>query len=152
MTNSGHCGFSSLRLGANWSVGDDNWMPRHSLLFQLGTRRLRQKLTISGQLHAILVVKLDGKALGMVQLVDKGEGLEAWRQLKLECDGKSGNRQAALLRRNLIPRAGWEADARDGRSVAESLIRWEKTISFYRTARSGHLRWHLSCYGAGTHA
>ena len=60
--------------------------------------------------------------------------MEAWRQLKLECEGKSGNRQAALQRGILIPSAGWEADARDGRSVVESLNRWEQTISLYRTA------------------
>ena len=54
--------------------------------------------TISRQLYAILVVKLEGKALGVVQLVNKGEGLEAWRQLKLEYEGKSGNRQVALFR------------------------------------------------------
>ena len=46
--------------------------------------------TISRQLYAILVVKLEGNALGIVQLVGKGEGLEAWRQLKLEYEGKSG--------------------------------------------------------------
>ena len=80
------------------------------------------------------MVKLDGKAFGIVQLAGKGEGLEAWRQLNLEYDGKSGNRQAALLRGILNPRAGWETDARDGRWVVESLNRWEKTISLYRTA------------------
>ena len=53
---------------------------------------------ISRQLYAIVVVKLEGKAPGIVQLVGKGEELEAWRQLKLEYEGKSGNRQAALLR------------------------------------------------------
>ena len=71
------------------------------------------------------------KALGIGQLVGKGEGLEAWRQLKLEYEGKSGNRQAALLRGILNPRAAWEADTRDGRSVVESLNR---TIGLYRTA------------------
>ena len=90
--------------------------------------------TISRQLYAILVVKLEGKSLGIVQLVNKGEGLEAWRQLKLECEGKSGNRQAALLRGILNPRAAWEADTRDCRSVVESLNRWEKTIGFCQTA------------------
>ena len=90
--------------------------------------------TISRQLYAILVVKLEGKALGIVQLVNKGEGLEAWRQLKFEYEGKSGNRQAALLRGILNPRAAWEADTRDGRSVVESLNRWEKTISLCRMA------------------
>ena len=70
--------------------------------------------TISRQLYATLVVKLEGKALGIVQLVNKGEGLEAWRQLKLEFEGKSGNREAALLRGILNPRAAWEPDTRDG--------------------------------------
>ena len=54
--------------------------------------------SISRQLYAILVLKLEGKVLGIVHLVPKGEGLEAWRQVKLEYEGKSGNRQAALLR------------------------------------------------------
>ena len=31
------------------------------------------------------------------------------------------------------PKAAWEADTRDGRSVVESLNRWEKTIGLYRT-------------------
>ena len=69
--------------------------------------------TISRQLYAILVVKLEGKALGIAQ---------------------SGNRQAALLRGILNPRAAWEADIRDGRSVVESLNRWEKTIGLNGTA------------------
>ena len=89
---------------------------------------------ISRQPYAIPVVKLEGKALGIVQLVAKGEGLEAWRQLKLEYEGMSGNRRVALLRGTLNPRLGCEADARDGRSLVESLNRWEKTIS---------LRWYL---------
>ena len=84
--------------------------------------------TISRQLYAVLVVKLDGRTLGSVQR------LKAWRHLKLEYEGKSGNRQAAFLRGIFNPRAGWEADARDGRCVVESLNRWEKTISLYRTA------------------
>ena len=75
------------------------------------------------------MVKLEGKVLGLVQLVGKGEVLEAWRQLKLEYEGKSGNRQIALLRGTLNPRPGWEADARDVRSVIESLNR-----SHYRAA------------------
>ena len=110
-------------------------MSRHSPLIQLRTLTLEAEvLTISRQLYANLVVKHDGKALGIVQLVGKGEGLEAWCQLKLEYEGKTGNRQAALCRGILNPRAGWEADARDGRSVVESLNKWEKTISLHRTA------------------
>ena len=91
------------------------------------------------------MAKLEGKALGIGQLVNKGDGLEAWRQLKLEYEGKSGNRQAALLRGILNPRAAWEADTRDDRSVVESLNRWEKTIGFHRTA-SGVVSWQLRCW------
>ena len=87
----------------------------------MNTTLEKEVQTISKQLFAIFVVKLDGKALGIVQLVGKGEGLEAWRQLKLQHEGKSGNRQAALLREIVNPRV-------------ESLNRWEKTISLYRTA------------------
>ena len=106
--------------------------------------------TISRQLHALLVVKLDGEALGIVQMVGKGEGLEAWRQLKVECEGKPGNRQAASLRGILNPRADWKADTRDGRSVLELLNRWEKPSPLSDSERSGHLRWYLGGYGAGS--
>ena len=99
-----------------------------STLLIVNTTLETEVQTISRQLYAIFMVKLEGKALGDVQLVNKGEGLEAWRQLKLKYEGKSGNRQAALLRGILNPRAAWEADTRDGRSVMESLNRWEKTI------------------------
>ena len=75
MMNSGHSGFSSLRLGASWSVGDDNWMQPASTLPIVNTTLEAEVQTISRQLYAILVVNLDGKALGIVQLVGKGEGL-----------------------------------------------------------------------------
>ena len=103
----------------------------------VNTTREAEVQTISRQLYAILVVKLEGKALGIVQLVNKGEGLEAWRQLKLEYEGKSGNRQAALLRGILNPRAAWEADTRDGRSVVESLNRYHRPLP--DSEWSGHL-------------
>ena len=79
--------------------------------------------TISRQVYAILVVTPEGKALGIVQLVGKGEGSEAWRQLKLEYEGKSGNRQAVLLRGILNPRAAWEGHERRslGGRVAEQV-------------------------------
>ena len=73
---------------------------------------------ISRQLYAILVAKLEGKAFGIVQPVPKGAGAEAWRQLKLEYEGRSGNRQAALLRSILNPKTSWEADVTAGKSLA----------------------------------
>ena len=64
-------------------------------------------------------------------------------ELKLEYEGKSGNRQAALLRGILNPRAAWEVDTRDGRSVVESLNRWGKDHRpLSESERSGHLRGH----------
>ena len=58
-------------------------------------RKKEEKRELSSKVSQILrVVKAQqpkGKALGIVQLVNKGEGLEAWRQLKLEYEGKSGN-------------------------------------------------------------
>ena len=98
--------------------------------------------TTSRRLYAILVVKLEGKALGIVQLVNKGEGLEARRQLKLEYEGKSGNRQAALLQGILNTRAAWEADTRDGRSVggaAEQVGKDHRPLP--DSEWSGHLGW-----------
>ena len=65
---------------------------------RIANTKLEAVQKISRHLYAILVVKLEGKALGIVQLVGKGEGLEVWRQLKLEYEGKSGNRQAVLMR------------------------------------------------------
>ena len=56
--------------------------------------------TISRQLYAILVVKLDGEALGIVQLVGKRERLEAWRQLKLEYEIKSGKERSCVVAGN----------------------------------------------------
>ena len=67
--------------------------------------------TISSQLYAIVVVKFERK----------GAGLEAWPQLKLEYEGKYEKKQAALFRGILNPKAVWEVDTRDGRSVVESL-------------------------------
>ena len=72
--------------------------------------------TISGQLYATLVVKLEGKALAIVQLVGKGEGLEAWRQLKLEYEGKSGTDKLRCFgefsTQDLVGRLTQEMDAR----------------------------------------
>ena len=114
MMNSGHSGFSSSRLGASWGTGCRVTVHSSNREHDSGG----DVQTISRQLYAILVVKLDGKAPGIVQLFGKGEGggrrLEAWRQLKLQYEGKSGNRQTALLRGILNPRAGGDADAREG--------------------------------------
>ena len=60
--------------------------------------------TISRQLYAILVVKLGGKALGILQLVNKGEGLEAWRQLKVGVRGQVWEQTSCVVARNSQPK------------------------------------------------
>ena len=64
--------------------------PAASTLPIVNTTLETEVQTISRQLYAILVVKLEGKVSGIVQLVNKGEGLEAWRQKKLEYEGSLG--------------------------------------------------------------
>ena len=46
----------------------------------------------------MLIAKCDRKALFLVPLVPRRFGLEAWRVLKEEHEGKGGNRTAALLK------------------------------------------------------
>ena len=74
--NIGHSGFSSLR---PWSelVGWGRQLDAAaaSTLPIVNTTLETEVQTISRQLYAILVVKLEGKAHGIVQLVNKGEGL-----------------------------------------------------------------------------
>ena len=65
MTNSGHS-----RLGRQLDAASQSTHPI------VNTTLGADVQTISRQLYAILVVKLDGKALGIVQLVGMGEGLD----------------------------------------------------------------------------
>ena len=62
-------------------------------------------VTISKTVHTLLITRCEGKALSLVTLGPRRFGLEAWRVLKEECEGRSGNRTAARLRGILNPRA-----------------------------------------------
>ena len=90
--------------------------------------------TISRQLHAILVVKLDGKALGTVQAGWQGRRAGGMASSETGIRGQVWEQRSSVAQGILNTRAGWEADAREERSVVESMNRWEKTISLYRTA------------------
>ena len=75
MTHIGHSGFSSSRLGAKlvgWGrqldAASQSTHPIANTTLEVDVQM------ISRQLYAILVVKRDGQALGIVQLVGKGEG------------------------------------------------------------------------------
>ena len=62
----------------------------------------------------------EGKALSLVSLVTRRFGLEAWRVLKEEYEGKGGNRTAALLRCILNPRRRWEKMQSEGRDLGDT--------------------------------
>ena len=64
----------------------------------------------------------------------KGNDLEAWRRLKDEYEGRSGNRLAAMLRGILNPRERWNRDSDNNREFLESLNDWEILIGEYRAA------------------
>ena len=85
-------------------------------------------------LFSMLVAKCEGKAFGIVQLCLKGNGLEAWRRLKDEYEGRSGNRLAALLPGILNPRERWNKNSDNNREFFESLNDWEILIGEYRAA------------------
>ena len=85
-------------------------------------------------LFSLLVAKSEGKAFGIVQLCPKGNGLEAWRRLKDEYEGRSGNRLVAMLRGILNPRERRNKDSDNNREFLESLNDWEILIGEYRAA------------------
>ena len=85
-------------------------------------------------LFSLLVAKCEGKAFGIVQLCPKGNGLEAWRRLKDEYEGRSGNRLAAMLPGILNPRERWNKDSEVNKEFLESLNDWEILIGEYRAA------------------
>ena len=60
-------------------------------------------LSTSKQLHAMLTVKLEKRAMAIVTRAGKGEGFHAWRLLRTEFEPKVGNRFAAMLSGLLNP-------------------------------------------------
>ena len=72
-------------------------------------------VAISRALYSLLIAKCEGKAFGIVRLVPRHHGLEAWRRLKLEYEAKTGGRFAAMLRAVLNPRGKWSSDCESGK-------------------------------------
>ncbi len=69
-----------------------------------------ESLEISKALWYLLVSYTDGKSIGVVRLAGKHNGLEAWRSLKLEFEGKQGGRFTAMLHFILNPKDRWDAN------------------------------------------
>ena len=103
-------------------------------------RMTEEPLAASTTLYALLVTKTDGKALSLVTLVPRRHGLEAWRVLKGEYEGRGGNRVAALLRGVLNPKARWEKMHVEGKDIFDMLTAWEKDVAQYRMASGSELQ------------
>ena len=103
-------------------------------------RMTEDPLAASTTLYALLVTKTDGKALSLVTLVPRRHGLEAWRVLKGEYEGRGGNRVAALLRGVLNPKARWEKMHAEGKDIFDMLTAWEKDVAQYRMASGSELQ------------
>ena len=88
----------------------------------------------SRTVYALLVSKTSGRALSIVTLMTKRHGLEAWRRLKIEYEGKQGSRVAALLRGVLNPAERWRVQHEAKQELVDLLTSWEKDVARYRMA------------------
>ena len=95
---------------------------------------VERALQVSKTVYALLITKTEGKALSLVSLVPRRHGLEAWRLLKEEYEGRGGNRTAALLRGILNPGAKWERMQSENKDIFDMLAAWEKDLAQYRMA------------------
>ena len=104
MTSSGHSGFLKFEAWRELVGWERHLGVASQSTHPIVNTTLEAVLqTISRQLYAIFVVTLDEKVLGIVQLVGKGEGLEAWRRLKLEYEGKSVKETSCVVAGNSQP-------------------------------------------------
>ena len=81
--------------------------------------------SFSEVVYNVLVQVVKGKALGIVRMTPRLNGLEAWRKLHMEYESSSGTRLNALLGGILNPK--WSED----RDFMEQLLEWEQLIDDY---------------------
>eukprot|EP00959_Pyramimonas_sp_CCMP1952_P388007 8131017-Pyramimonas_sp.AAC.1 len=74
-------------------------------------------------LHAMLTTKAQRKALAMVALAGRREGLVAWRAIKNEYEPGVGNRFAAML--SGLPNPRWD----DQMPFADQLVDWDNDVA-----------------------
>ena len=92
-----------------------------------------EQVKVSKVLHAVLTSRMQRKALGILTLAGRGEGLHAWRSLLQEYEPDVGHQHAAMLSTLLNP--PWQ----DGsRPFLEALVDWENGVARYelQSARS----------------
>ncbi len=78
---------------------------------------------VAKSLCHFLVQTVDGRALQLIHLVQRGNGLEAWRVLCRECHPVVGGRVANTLRKILNPKQ-WQSSV----DFHESLISWGNLV------------------------
>ena len=88
-------------------------------------------VAVSRSLHYLLLHKTQGKAVGIVRLCGAGEGLDAWRQLKVCYESMEGARVTGMLRFILHPKDRWMQDRDGGKDMEQSLNEWERLITDY---------------------
>ena len=86
---------------------------------------------LSSQVFYILALTLRGRALGVVQRVPEGNGMEAWRQLCAEYEPRLPGRFQAMLQALLSPQAGPDP--------VQSLYEWERRVAIYENQSGDHL-------------
>lgn len=95
------------------------------------TLRPSQAMQVSKALTAVLTVKVARKALGIVTLSGRGEGLTAWRSLQAEYEPATGNMHAAMLSALFNPT--WSA----GEALfSDALAQWGNDIARYELQSS----------------
>ncbi len=88
-------------------------------------------INCSKALWAELIAKCEGNAVGIVTLIPRRHGLEAWRLLKKEYEGKQGSGIAAMLRGILSPIVKWQQGHSEGNDLIEAVTAWERDVSKY---------------------
>mgnify|MGYP002811089245 CR=1 FL=1 len=78
---------------------------------------------VAKSLYHFLVQTVDGRALQLIHLVQRGNGLEAWRVLCREYQPAVGGRFANMLRNILNPKQ-WQSSV----DFRESLISWDNPV------------------------
>ena len=111
------------------------WQTRDHIWTSLQNKHPSSRIIVSTR-----TVKCEGRALSLASLVPRRFGLEAWRVLEEEYEGKGGNRTAALLRGILNPRARWEKIFSDERDLGDMLASWEEDVAPYRIAVGADLQ------------
>ena len=85
---------------------------------------------VAKSLYHFLVQTVDGRALQLIHLVPRGDGLEAWRMLCREYQPAVVGRFANMLR-NILNPMRWHASL----DFRESLTSWDKLVSEFESAR-----------------